>query len=89
MRAALRGDGAPMLPYRYANLGEMLSLGGGAGSVSSLGLINLKGPLAGAARRAVYAARMPTPTLAARAGLSWGLDSVLSAVRRASEGGRR
>lgn len=84
VRAALRGDEA-LLPYRYANLGEMLSLGDAAGSVSSLGLINLKGPLASAARRAIYAARMPTPQIAARVGLSWGLDTVLSAVRRATK----
>merc|ERR1719482_2172806 len=60
VRAALRDERSKMMPFRYADLGEMLSLGDSAGAMSSLGLINLQGPLANLGRRAVYAARMPT-----------------------------
>jgi len=72
VRAAMRGERA--LPYRYAGLGEMLSLGDAQASISALGVLNLQGPLASASRRAVYAARMPTPQQAVRVGLSWAVD---------------
>ena len=52
------------LAFRYTNLGEMLTLGDFDASVSGPsaleGLIKLSGPVASAARRVVYAARMPT-----------------------------
>merc|ERR1719469_326346 len=70
VRAALRDEPEKMMSFRYADLGEMLSLGDSAASMSSLGLINLQGPLASLGRRAVYAARMPTSQQAVRAGLS-------------------
>ena len=82
VRAALRDERSKMMPFRYADLGEMLSLGDSAGAMSSLGLINLQGPLANLGRRAVYAARMPTSQQAVRAGLSWAVDSVVGAMRR-------
>lgn len=81
MRAELR-DG-PSLPFRYLALGEMLSLGEDAASISALGqLVRLSGPLAFAGRRAVYAARMPTPSQAAKVGLSWAVDAAFSNLRR-------
>ena len=83
VRAALRAD-SPVLPFRYANLGEMLSLGEDAASVSALGtLVKLSGPLAYASRRAVYAARMPTVKQAAKVGISWGIDAAFAAARKA------
>ena len=82
VRAALRDERSKMMPFRYADLGEMLSLGDSAGAMSSLGLINLQGPLANLGRRAVYAARMPTSQQAVRAGLSWAVDSVVGAMKR-------
>uniref|UniRef100_A0A7S4F6D1 FAD/NAD(P)-binding domain-containing protein n=1 Tax=Chrysotila carterae TaxID=13221 RepID=A0A7S4F6D1_CHRCT len=83
VRAALRGERP--LAFRYANLGEMLSLGGAEASLSSLGVFNFEGPVASAARRAVYAARMPTASQASRVGLSWAVDAVLAAAKKASE----
>ena len=75
---------SPTLPFRYANLGEMLSLGEDAASVSALGtLVKLSGPLAYASRRAVYAARMPTVKQAAKVGISWGIDAAFAAARKA------
>ena len=93
VRASLVVDGPPALPFRYANLGEMLSLGEDAASVSALGqLVKLSGPLASASRRAVYAARMPTPQQAAKVGLSWAVDAAFGVARRVlvppTEGGR-
>jgi NADH:ubiquinone reductase (non-electrogenic) len=82
VRAALR-DGSPTLPFRYVPLGEMLSLGEDAASVSALGqLVKLSGPLAYASRRAVYAARMPTSKQAAKVGLSWAVDAAFGVVRK-------
>jgi demethylphylloquinone reductase len=47
--------------FCYVPLGEMLTLGANKASVSSLGgLLELSGPVASAARRLVYSARMPT-----------------------------
>ena len=83
VRAAIRG--APPVEFRYAALGEVLSLGGAgadaSASVSALGGIKLEGPLASASRRALYAARMPTATQAARVGVSWLVEGALGAVR--------
>ena len=74
VRASLMGT--QTLPFRYANLGEMLSLGGKQGSITSLaGLVELDGKLASASRRAVYAARMPTADQAIKVGLSWAVDA--------------
>lgn len=73
--------------FRYIPLGEMLTLGGTVtdGSLSSLGgLIELDGPLAGLARRAVYAARMPTPQQSLTAAVSAGVVSLASLLLKAS-----
>jgi NADH:ubiquinone reductase (non-electrogenic) len=49
------------LPFRYLPLGEMMTLGRDEATISSLGgLVELKGPLASLARRAIYGVRMPT-----------------------------
>ena len=64
----------------------MLSLGDDAASISALGqLVKLSGPLAFAGRRAVYAARMPTPKQAAKVGLSWAIDAAFSVARKVVE----
>ena len=69
------------------SVGEMLSLGGEDGSVSALaGLVQLRGPLASLSRKAVYAARMPTPAQAARVGASWALDAALGAAALVARG---
>lgn len=55
-------SGRPPLPFKYSDLGEMLTLGGVDGALSTLNaLISLRGPIAAVARRAVYTLRMPTP----------------------------
>lgn len=80
VRAAARGE--RLLPFRYLALGEMLSLGDDAATVSALGgAIELEGRLASASRRAVYAARMPTARQAVKVGVSWAIDAVLNAAK--------
>ena len=79
VRAVLRGEKAE--PFRYAPLGEMLALGGSDASISALGMLQMEGSFAGHSRRAVYAARMPTPRQKARAGLGWAAGAVFDAVQ--------
>ncbi len=60
----------PLLPFRYQNLGEMMSLGSDAATLTGLG-ITLNGPLAHVARRMIYLYRMPTLDHQLRVGFNW------------------
>jgi len=73
--------------FQYQSLGEMLSLGGDDdASISGLnGLFKLNGPLASTARRLVYAARMPKPQQAVRAGAGYVVGKVLRGAADAIE----
>jgi NADH:ubiquinone reductase (non-electrogenic) len=90
------------LAFRFIPLGEMLTLGADDAAISAESLLGpdlgaavakLSGPLASLARRAVYAARMPTPEqqMVAALGLSQGpLKRLLSrALETAAEGGMK
>lgn len=66
--ASLRNK--PLLPFRYQNLGEMMSLGSDAATLTGLG-ITLNGPLAHVARRMIYLYRMPTLDHQLRVGFNW------------------
>ena len=57
LQAIMSGD--RLKPFRYQHLGDMLTLGDGAGIVSSFGL-NIDGKLGGIIRRIAYIFRMPT-----------------------------
>ena len=62
VRASLRGE--KLLPFRFQDLGEMLSLGDDSASLSSLGFVNLKGD---GQRHTLHALRndsAPSPRLA-------------------------
>jgi len=72
--AILNGDGnssrvgsgkrskSKLLPFKYLNLGEMMTLGSDDATISTLGgLVELSGPTASWLRRWIYAVRMPTP----------------------------
>ena len=84
VRAVVSGEA--LLPFRYENLGEMLSLGDQSATIAALAqAVRLNGPVAYAVRRAVYAARMPTSTQAAKVGLSWAVDAAFGA--RCATGG--
>jgi len=60
----------PMLPFRYQNLGEMMTLGSENATLSGLG-VTLDGGLAHLARRLVYLYRLPTPKHQLNVGLNW------------------
>ncbi len=60
----------PPLPFRYINLGEMMTLGTDNAVLSGLG-IQLDGPLAYVARRLVYLYRFPTLEHQLKVGFNW------------------
>lgn len=60
----------PLLPFRYHNLGEMMTLGKDNATLSGLGL-QLSGLPAHVARRMIYLFRMPTFDHQLRVGISW------------------
>jgi len=60
----------PLLPFRYTNLGEMMTLGNNNAVLSGLG-VQLDGPLAYLARRLVYLYRFPTLEHQLTVGFNW------------------
>ncbi|MEB3225919.1 MAG: NAD(P)/FAD-dependent oxidoreductase [Synechococcus sp.] len=60
----------PLLPFKFFNLGEMLTLGENNATLSGLG-IELEGNLAHVARRLVYLYRLPTWEHQVQVGLNW------------------
>lgn len=73
--ASLSGQDAhspsrPLLPFRYQNLGEMLTLGVEEATLAGLG-VKLNGPAAYVFRRLAYLYRMPTLEHQVRVGLNW------------------
>jgi len=78
-----------LLPFKFLNLGEMMTLGSDDATISTLGgLVELSGPAASWLRRWIYAVRMPT----ARQGLRAAVDGTGRKLARSSalgSGGRR
>lgn len=62
--------GRPLLPFRYQQLGEMMTLGIDNATLTGLGM-KLDGPLAYLTRRLAYLYRMPTLDHKLKVGLSW------------------
>lgn len=60
----------PLLPFRYQNLGEMMTLGMDNATLSGLGL-KLEGNLAYVARRLAYLYRMPSLNHQLKVGFNW------------------
>lgn len=60
----------PLLPFRYFNLGEMMTLGTDNATLTGLG-IKLQGPLANLTRRLAYLYRLPTWEHQLKVGLNW------------------
>jgi NADH dehydrogenase len=60
----------PILPFRYQNLGEMMTLGIDNATLAGLG-ITLEGNLAHVVRRLAYLYRMPTLEHQLKVGVSW------------------
>jgi NADH dehydrogenase len=65
--------GAPLEPFRFQDLGEMMSLGVGEASLSGLG-VNLAGPAAYQLRRVAYLTRLPRRSLQLRVAAGWLAD---------------
>jgi NADH dehydrogenase len=67
--------------FRFLDLGQMLTLGSKDASLYSLGgLVELEGPIAAAARRVVYAARMPTNEQKVKAIFSAGASTAINVL---------
>lgn len=66
----------PLLPFKFHNLGEMLTLGENNATLSGLG-IELDGNLAHLARRLVYLYRLPTLQHQVHVGLNWIVQPLL------------
>jgi NADH dehydrogenase len=60
----------PLLPFRYVNLGEMMTLGTENATLAGLG-VQLDGPLAHIARRLIYLYRLPTWEHQLKVGFNW------------------
>ena len=60
----------PLLPFRYFNFGEMMTLGIDNATLTGLG-IKLAGPIANIARRLAYLYRLPTWEHQLKVGLNW------------------
>ena len=88
LRSQLReADGDVTLErFTYVPLGEMLTVGAREAAISGLGgLVEFDGPLASAARRLVYAARMPTKEQTATAVLNQLVSMTTSVAVQAME----
>jgi NADH dehydrogenase len=68
--SGLLSQGRPLLPFRYQNLGEMMTLGTDNATLTGLG-VKLDGPLAHIARRLAYLYRMPTLDHKLKVGFNW------------------
>ncbi len=66
----------PILPFRYQNLGEMMTLGTDNATLTGLG-ITLEGNLAHVVRRLAYLSRMPTLEHQLKVGISWATKPIL------------
>ncbi len=62
--------GRPLLPFRYQNLGEMMTLGTDNATLTGLG-VKLDGPLAHIARRLAYLYRLPSLDHKLKVGFNW------------------
>ncbi|XP_037457515.1 uncharacterized protein LOC119328641 isoform X2 [Triticum dicoccoides] len=63
----------PLLPFRFQNLGEMMTLGRNDAAITANFIegLTLEGPIGHAARKLVYCLRMPTDEHRVKVGISW------------------
>ncbi|KAM0918169.1 hypothetical protein ACQ4PT_008804 [Festuca glaucescens] len=66
-------NGRPLLPFRFQNLGEMMTLGTNDAAITASFIegLTLEGPVGHAARKLVYCLRMPTDEHRVKVGISW------------------
>lgn len=72
----------PLLPFRFQDLGEMMTLGRNDGAISPSFIdgLTLDGPIGHTARKLVYLWRMPTDEHRLKVGISWLTKSALDSV---------
>lgn len=72
----------PLLPFRYQNLGEMMTLGRNDAAISPSFIdgLTLDGPVGHAARKVAYLLRLPTDEHRFKVGLSWLAKSAVDSV---------
>ncbi|KAJ7945139.1 Alternative NAD(P)H-ubiquinone oxidoreductase C1, chloroplastic/mitochondrial [Quillaja saponaria] len=75
-------NGRPLLPFRFQNLGEMMTLGrnDAALSPSFIEGLTLDGPVGHAARKIAYLIRLPTDEHRLKVGISWLTKSAIDSV---------
>ncbi|CDP04587.1 unnamed protein product [Coffea canephora] len=72
----------PLLPFRFQNLGEMMTLGryDGAISPSFIEGLTLEGPIGHTARKLAYLIRLPTDEHRVKVGFSWLAKAAVESV---------
>lgn len=72
----------PLLPFRFQNLGEMMTLGryDAAVTPSFIDGLTLEGPVGHAARKLAYLIRLPTDQHKIKVGLSWFTKEAIDSV---------
>lgn len=72
----------PLLPFRFQNLGEMMTLGTNDAAItpSFIEGLTLEGPVGHTARKLAYLARLPTDEHRVKVGISWLAKSVVDSV---------
>ncbi|CAI0455086.1 unnamed protein product [Linum tenue] len=72
----------PLLPFRFQNLGEMMTLGQSDAAVSPSFIdgLTLEGPIGHTARKIAYLIRLPTDEHRVKVGLSWLTKSAIQSI---------
>ncbi|KAF9610228.1 hypothetical protein IFM89_021421 [Coptis chinensis] len=72
----------PLLPFRFQNLGEMMTLGRNDGAItpSFIEGLTLDGPIGHTARKIAYLIRLPTDEHKVKVGLSWLTKSAVDSI---------
>ncbi|KAL5982605.1 Nuclear pore complex subunit [Asimina triloba] len=72
----------PLLPFRFQNLGEMMTLGKNDAAVSPNFIVGLTldGPIGHSARKFAYLLRLPTDEHRIKVGLSWFAKSAIDSI---------
>ncbi|KAL5753475.1 hypothetical protein ACOSP7_023653 [Xanthoceras sorbifolium] len=72
----------PLLPFRFQNLGEMMTLGRNDAAISPSFIegLTLEGPIGHSARKIAYLLRLPTDEHRLKVGVSWVAKSAVDSV---------
>ncbi|KAF5480525.1 hypothetical protein F2P56_001267 [Juglans regia] len=72
----------PLLPFRFQNLGEMMTLGRNDAAISPSFIegLTLEGPIGHTARKIAYLIRLPTDEHRLKVGISWLTKSAIESV---------